>query len=50
MKRILKIITYYVLAWEYESVNEHGQKKTYLCAYIHEKGKYTKRIFEMMVM
>jgi SPP1 family phage portal protein len=43
----VKKILYQVLAWTYE-VGEGQNKKTYLKAQIHEKGKYTEREYELV--
>jgi hypothetical protein len=39
----VKRYIFHVLAWTYDEINAKNEKKTYLVAQIHEKGKYTTR-------
>lgn len=43
----IKKIQYHVLAWSFEEIDDKGQKKTYLRAEIHSKGKIENRLYEL---
>lgn len=42
-----KNIKHYVMAWVADMAGESGKVKSHLTAYIHSKGSYTKKVFEM---
>ncbi len=42
-----KIVRNYVLAWQYEKTNSRGNKQKYVDAFIHSKGSYIKKTFEL---
>ena len=42
-----KQIKHYVLAWIADMQDANGKVKSHLTAYVHSKGSYTKRVFEM---
>jgi len=42
-----KKVKHYVLAWVSEAEDSIGRAKNYLNAYVHSKGSYTKKVFEM---
>ena len=43
----IKKILYHVLAWSFEETNDKGEKKVYLRAEIHSKGKIENRLYEI---
>jgi len=42
-----KKVRHYVLAWVSEAADSRGRAKSYLSAYVHSKGSYTKMVFEI---
>ena len=42
-----KKVKHYVLAWVNEAEDGQGRAKSYLNAYVHSRGSYTKKVFEM---
>lgn len=46
-KQDRKCIEHYVMAWVCDMQDKNGKLKSHLVAYIHSKGSYTKRVFEM---
>jgi hypothetical protein len=43
----IKKVLYHVLAWSFEETNDKGEKRVYLRAEIHSKGKIENRLYEI---